>query len=421
MKKLSLAILLLTGALTSAQEILTLEAAYRLSEENYPLANQLSLLEEKNARELEILHKEYLPRIDLNAKATYQSDITEIPLDLGEQRIETVDKDQYRATLDVEQLIFNGGRTDARKELKTLEIRSQQQEVRVSLYQIKKRINHYFFGILQLREQLSLLDSKKEALSERIREVESQVKNGTALPASENILYAELLKIGQQQDEVRSQHLSFLKSLSAYVATPLDPSTVLELPEEEKYLTGAGARPETLLFSLKQEELEQQQNLLSKNLYPNIYGFAQGGYGRPGYNMLDNSFQDFYMVGVRLNWNVFDWGKIREQKRSVEISKDLIASEEETFNFNNNLELEEAEMKLIAIRKLLEKDREIIALREQILESTQSQLTHGVITPSEFLIEFNNLFEAKINRQLHEIELEMAWADYQIIKGNTEK
>ena len=180
-----------------------------------------------------------------------------------------------------------------------------------------------------------------------------------------------MLKIKQQQDEVESQLQTFLKSLSAYIAKPVDTSTVLELPAQEKiFCNGMEARPETVLYNLKQEELDQQQSLLSKSLYPNIYGFAQGGYGKPGYNMLDNSFQDFYMVGVKLNWNVFDWGKVQEQKKSLEISKDLIESERETFNFNNRVELEEAQMKIDKIQKMLERDREIIALREGIVETT---------------------------------------------------
>lgn len=421
MKKVSILFLLFISSITSAQEILTLEECYDLAEENYPLASKLSLLEEKTARELDVIQKDYLPKIDLNAKATYQSDVIEIPMDFGGQSIESVDKDQYRATVDVEQLIYNGGRINARKDLKEVELLSQKQEVKVNLYQIKKRINKYYFGSLQLRKQMALLDSKEEALSERIQELESQVKYGTALPASENVLKAEMLKINQQQDEVRSQLQTFLNSLSAYIAIPVDTSTVLELPEQGISILETGFRPETLLFNLKEKELDQHKSLLSKSLYPNIYGFAQGGYGKPGYNMLDNSFEDFYMVGVKLHWNLFDWGKVKEQKKSLDISKDLVETERETFNFNNNIEQEEAQMKISKIRKMLEKDREIIALRERIAETANSQLTHGVITPSEFLTEFNNLYEAKINQQLHEIDLEMAKADYKVIKGNTEK
>lgn len=419
MKKVSLIFLLLISSLSSAQEILTLEECYELAQENYPLARQLTLLEEKTARELEVIGKDYLPKIDLNAKATYLSDVIEIPLQTP-QGIEAIDKDQYRATVDVEQLIFNGGKLEARKQLKEAELQAQKQEVKVNLYQIKKRINRYYFASLQLREQMDLLHSKQEALAERIRELESAVKYGAALPASEDILKAEMLKIDQQKDDVQARLHTAQKSLSAYIAIPVDTATVLELPAQDRLLSAEGLRPENEFFSLKAEELDQNKDLLSKSLYPNIYGFAQGGYGKPGYNMLDNSFQDFYMVGVKFNWNIFDWGKVKEQKRSLDVSKDLLAAERETFNFNNNVELEEAQMKIRQFQQMLEKDGEIIALRERIVETANSQLTHGVITPSEYLTEFNNLYEARINRQLHELDLEMAKADFRVIKGNTE-
>lgn len=383
--------------------------------------SQLSLLEEKAARELEAIQKDYLPKLNINAKASYQSDVTEIPIDFGEQSFESVDKDQYRATLDVEQLIFNGGRINARKKLTDIELQSQAQEVRITLYQIKKRINNYYFGILQLREQLQLLDSKATVLADRVKEIESQVKYGTALPAAENVLKAEILKVNQQQDEVESELNTALKSLSAYIAKPVDTTTILELPEQEMVFQTEGSRPEITFFKLKEQELDQNKELLSKSLYPNVYGFAQGGYGKPGYNFLDNSFQDFYMVGVKLNWNVFDWGKVKEQKKSIDISKDLINAERETFNFNNNIELEEAQMRIDKIQKMLVKDSEIIALREDIVETSNSQLNNGVITPSDYLTEFNNLYEAKINQQLHKIDLEMAKANYKVIKGNSEK
>lgn len=421
MKKIAVLFLLLSSPIISGQEILTLEECYHLADANYPLASKLPLLEEKTHRELEVINKEFLPKIDLNAKATYQSDVIEIPVDFGGQGIEPVDKDQYKASLDVEQLIFNGGRINSRKRLKEAELLSQKQEVKVDIYQIKKRINKYYFGILQLRAQIAILESKEETLNERIQELGSRVKYGTVLPASEDVLKAEILKIRQQKDEVESQLLTSQKSLSAYIAIPVDTTTLLELRPRGNSVLPERSRPETKLFSLKEKELEQQQSLLSKSLYPRIYGFAQGGYGKPGYNMLDNSFDDFYMVGLKLNWNVFDWGKVKKQKKSLNISKELIEAERETFIFNNNIELEEAGIKISKAQEILKKDMEIIALRENILKTADSQLTHGVITSSEFLTEFNKLYEAKINQNLHEINLEMAKADYNIIKGITEK
>ncbi|MGB7843419.1 MAG: TolC family protein, partial [Salinimicrobium sp.] len=225
MKVTSILFLLLISSVTSAQGILSLQECYDLAEENYPLASQISLLEEKTAHEIEVIQKDYLPKIELNGKATYQSDVIEIPLKFDGQTINSVDKDQYRASLDVEQLIFNGGKIDAKKELIRAELLSRSQQVKVSLYEIKKMINKYYFGILELREKKALLISKEDALEERLQEMESLVRYGAALAASEEVLKAEILKIKQQQDEVESSLHKALKTLSLYIAIPVETST----------------------------------------------------------------------------------------------------------------------------------------------------------------------------------------------------
>jgi hypothetical protein len=63
-------------------------------------------------------------------------------------------------------------------------------------------------------------------------------------------------------------------------------------------------RPELQLFDLQSEQIEISKNTISKKvIYPNA--FAQAGYGNPGLNMLDNSFQTF-TCSVKAHWNVFE-------------------------------------------------------------------------------------------------------------------
>jgi hypothetical protein len=40
-----------------------------------------------------------------------------------------------------------------------------------------------------------------------------------------------------------------------------------------------------------------------------------------------------------------------------------------------------------------------------------------VITSSDYLVELTNLYEAKINQKVHEIQLDLAKANYQVVKG----
>lgn len=418
MKENLTALLVLLSLVVNAQQKLTLEDCYALANKNYPIAKQAELLQQKNTYEIDVLKKGKLPKIDLNAQATYQSEVTELPIKIPNVVVTPLNKDQYRATLDVNQLIYNGGVIDANAKLKEAQTKTQQQQVAVSLYQLKTRINQYYFSILLLQEKEALLISKQEQLSSRIKEVQSGVKYGAILPASEKVLEAEILKIKQQLIEIKSDKTKLLQNLATLTYSPIENTTKLVKPNFTIDFKKESNRPELKLFDLQSQQIETSSILLSKNQLPKVNAFGQAGYGNPGLNMLNNSFETFYMVGLKANWNVFDWNKTKAEKQALSISKEIINSEKETFTINNQMQLQEFENEIQKNQDILATDTEIIDLRNTILKSSDSQLKNGVITSSDYIVEFTNLYEAKTNQKLHEIQLELAKANYQVIKGN---
>lgn len=418
MKRLFFTIFGLAPLFLSAQQTLTLEECYSLAEKNYPLAKQTELLEEKTKSEIKVLEKEKLPKLDFNAQATYQSDVIQFPFQIPNSTVEPPNKDQYRATLDANQLIYNGGNIAANSKLKTAELETQQQQIAVNLYTLKNRINQSYFSVLLFQEQEKLLISKMEQLDARIKEVSAGVKYGAVLPASEQVLKAEQLKLEQQLSQIDFDKQKALKNLSILVFQDLDNNTILIKPAIFIAPEMASQRPELELFNLQETQLETSKEVISKSNYPKLLGFAQAGYGNPGLNMLDNSFQDFYILGLKLNWNIFDWGKTKEQKQAVDISKEIVSTEKETFVLNNEMQQKEAESDINKYEAMLRKDSEIIELREKVLQATTSQLQNGAITSSEYITELNNLYEARIDQQLHEVQLALAKANYKVIKGN---
>lgn len=411
-------IFLLVVTISNAQQKLTLEECYALVNNKYPIAKQTNLLQQKATYEIEAINKGKLPKIDLNAQATYQSDVTQLPIKLPNVTVNPLNKDQYRATLDVNQLIYNGGLIEANTKLKEAQTLTQKQQVEVSLYQLKTKINQLYFSILLLQERESLLISKKEQLLSKIKEVQSGVKFGAILPASEKVLEAENLKIKQQLAEINSDRTKLFQNLASLTFSEIDSKTKLERPTSTIDFAKESSRPELKLYDLQSEQIETSSAILSKNYLPKVNAFGQAGYGNPGLNMLDNSFQTFYMVGVKANWNVFDWNKTKSEKQALLVSKEIVSSEKETFQLNNQLQLQEFENEIKKQEEILKTDSELIELRNYILKSSDSQLKNGVITSSEYIVEFTNLYEAKINQKLHEIQLELAKANYQVIKGN---
>jgi outer membrane protein TolC len=399
-----------------AQETLNIEGCYTLASTNYPLAKQTDLLLQKLVLEIDVINIGKLPKIDLNAQATYQSDVTGIPINLP--NVTPINKDQYRAALDVNQLIYNGGLIDANSKLKTSKTKIQQQQVEVNLYQIKTQINQFYFSVLLLQNQKTLLLSKQDQLATKINEVKSGVKYGAILPSSEKVLEAEKLKIKQQLVSIQFDKKRLLENLSALTYSTINENVVLTQPIIKIDFNLENNRPELKLFELQNEQIEESKNIISKSKLPKINAFGQAGYGNPGLNMLDNSFQTFYMVGLKANWNVFDWNKSKTEKQLLSISSAIVSSEKETFLLKNKIQLQVMENEIIKTEDILKTDSEIITLRKDVIKSLDAQLKNGVITSSEYLVEFTNLYEAKANQKMHEIQLDLAKANYQVSKGN---
>ena len=65
---------------------ITLEECQRKTQENYPLVHQYGLVEKTKEYNLENAAKGYLPQFALSAKASYQSEVTEIPVKLPDRK-----------------------------------------------------------------------------------------------------------------------------------------------------------------------------------------------------------------------------------------------------------------------------------------------------------------------------------------------
>ena len=409
-------ILIVTMSLSAfAQQKVTLNDCYNLVEINYPLVKQHQLLAQQNQIDKKIITNSKLPQFNIDAQATYQSDVVEVPI--PNSNIESLNKDQYRATFSVNQLIYNGGLTNAALKVKLGQLKTKQKQLDANIYQLKTQINQLYFSVLLTQETYKLLEAKKRQLQSKLKEVKSGIKYGVLLPASDSVLEAELLKIKQQFIEVESRKSSLIETLSSLIGQSLSSLTEFEVPLIKTQLQTEINRPELDLFQFKKEEINNQKMLISKQNAPKLNGFATGGYGNPGLNMLDNSFQPFYTVGVKLHWNVFDWNTNKRKQETVAINKDIIENETEIFKLNTNIELNKQQQEIQKISAFINSDLEIITLREKVLKTIDSQLKNGVITSSTYITEFTNLFEAENTLLKHRIQIQLAKANYNIIKG----
>lgn len=400
----------------SQNNTLSLEACYEGLKTNYPLVKQGAILEQQNNAELSVISSKTLPQFNFNAQATHQSEVTEVPIPNVD--INSLNNDQYRATLTANQLLYNGGRIKASQDLQNSSTQRKQQEVEVNLHQLKQRVNQLYFSILLIEDQILLLNARKEQLYSKLNEVKSGVKNGVLLPTSDKVIEAELLKILQQYQEANNNKSKLITSLSTLIGVPLNTETSFQKPLLSILETNDLNRPELSLFNLQKQEIEQQQNVLSKAIAPELNGFATGGLGNPGLNFLENDFSAYYIVGLKLNWNVFDWNGNKNQRQALNFSKELIKNQEEIFRLNTNTALNEQQKEMQTLESTIAIDQQLMSLQQEVVHTFDAQLKNGVITTSQYIIELTKLYEAENLFNQHKTQLELAKANYNTLKGD---
>ncbi|HEX5742334.1 MAG TPA: TolC family protein, partial [Flavobacteriaceae bacterium] len=355
---------------------------------------------------------------DLLAQTTYQSDVTKMPIVIPNNPVEALNKDQYKANISINQLIYNGGLIEASTSAKIADLKTRQQQIEVSLYQLLNQVNQLYFSILLHQEKKALLTSKKNQLEVKLKEIKSGIKYGMLLPTSDKVIEVELLKIQQQFTEIEQSSKNLISTLSAIIGVEIISNTQLQTPEIITDLTNEIKRPETTLFELQKTQVNAYKNVIAKKNNPKIIGFATGGYGNPGLNMLENSFQTYYIAGIKLNWEVFDWNKSKKEQESIQINNDIIDNQQEIFKLNTSIELEQQLSEIEKLSATINVDKDIIDLHKEILATADSQLKNGVITASAYITELTQLYEAENNLSTHKIQLLLAKVNYKTIKGN---
>lgn len=384
-------------------QTLTLEECYDLAKQNYPLIKRHDLIAKTKEYNLQNAAKGWLPQIQIVGQATYQNDVIQFPLQLPNMTIEPLSKDQYKVYADVQQNIYGGGMIANQKKMATINSEIELQKTEVETNQLEMRINQIYFGILQTDEQLQQTELTKSDLSSGLKKAEAQLENGVIFRSNVDVLKAQIVNLEQKQMELQSTKKSFLQMLSLFINKNIDENTTLEKPEKI-LIQDENKRAELKLFDLQKQGLEQQKaNINSKNL-PKIGAFFQGGYGKPGFNMLKNEFDIFYIGGLRLNIPISGFYTRKNDLALVETQQQEIEVLKENFLFNQQFRTIQNNSDLDKIQQLINKDNELIELRESIKKASLAQLENGVITTNDYLREVNELDRAKNQKIIHEIQ-----------------
>jgi outer membrane protein TolC len=333
--------------------------------------------------------------------------------------ISPLDKDQYGAVIQADQVIWDGGAGKAQKESVIKTTISDKKRLDTEIYQVYERVNQLFFGIILINENLKISQLYIDELNRGLEKVKSGEQTGLANQSDVDAVNVELLNVMQKETELKSNRRAFLNMLNAMTGSKISADEVFKVPEiSENDLNDRNLRPELEAFDAQKALILSQKNLVDAKNMLKLGAFIQGGYGKPGLNMLKNNFDSYFIGGIRLSWNFGGYYTRKNEIAQIKVNSQQVEIQKNVFLYNLNLKNSQQIENIKKIKTMIITDNNIIELRKRISAASEAKLDNGTISVSDYLSELSKLDIARRVKSAREIEYLSALYDYKNTLNN---
>ncbi|MGI6223390.1 MAG: TolC family protein [Prevotella sp.] len=381
---------------------ISLEECKSMARENYPAIKQYGLIERSRDYNLSNVAKGWLPSVSVSAVGAGFTDV----LDANKlPAAASLDMDNYlvNGSLTVNQKIYDGGRTANQKKMLSQQAEVDKRQLDVTMYDINARVEQLYFGVLLLDEQIRQNLLLQEDLGISRKTVESMMKGGIANQSDLDAVSVEQVKAQQNEGSLRTSRKSYLTMLGTFIGKELPDNTDLKRPlDSDETMIGERKRPELHYFDAQLKLLDLQKEKLNANLRPTLSAF---GFGAIHNRLIDNIHPGMLAGGLTLSWNIGALYTRKNDLHQIDVQREQIEANRETFLFNNRLDKENTNGQIENLKKLIAQDDEIVRLRQSIRSKSEKKVQLGTETVNEMLRDINAVSEASQQKAIHEVQL----------------
>jgi outer membrane protein TolC len=408
------------AAPTDSLRLSTLQAdAVRLD----PRQRQLQLQASATNLRLRNIAAERLPALSANGQAQYQSAVTQISVPLPGITIPTPPHDTYDARINAQESIFDPT-VAPRRNVELAQLAESQAQVRVSLFGLRQEVTDAFFTAASLTERATTIQATISDLDARLRETQTRLREGAALPGDTASIAATLLQRRQDLLQLNSDRRAAMARLSELAGRPLPTGAPFVLPDFATAVAAAidsldqlRARPEYEQFRASRDRLASQEAVTAAQEKPRVSAFGRVGYGKPGLSMLSTEFQSYWLAGVQVQWSPWTWGATDRDREVVEVQREIVSTNEAAFTQALRRNVQQSLATISRLDSTLALDERIITLREAIDRESRARLQEGAITAADYVDRNTDLLAARLARVQHRVELSQARANFLTMLG----
>lgn len=369
---------------------------------NYPRIKEMEEQLKADGVKESIIRAGYLPTVNTNISYRFDAPVAkaEFPLPTGPATIQFTPYNNYNAALNVQQLIYDFGRTklklgknDAEHSLNIENLDNSRNAIAYEVAQLYYNIQFYQKAIQVQNDQLS-------SLRENERLIRARIKNGDALEY--DLLTTQVRtanatnRLNDLQSQLEKQYV-LMQWLSATDAHGKIPAR--ESYDELTLLMEAGdwksINPEAKVI---QKQLDVYQYDLKESAVesrPTFTGTASGGV-RNGYQPDIDQFRINGSVGVGLNIPILSGDRPKLRQKLTQVQIDATKASLTTLENNIRKDLATVQEDFRNLQEKIKNTSVLVSQAERAYSLAQVRFKEGLITNVELLTAQTNVEDAKL-------------------------
>jgi len=319
----------------------------------------------------------------LSAAASYTRNIEKPSMFFGGNKIEIGSDNAYAASLDLDQVLWAGGKVATGIKMAGIYSDSSAERLRAARNTVRKAVTQMYYSVLLSRAMADIQEETLELSRQHLSVIETRYRQGLA---SDLALLRQRVEVSNNEPAV-TQNLNYYEAglLALKDLLGLSPDAELELtgamgcspaepaPLDELYRAAMAARPEYRLADLEKRLAAQNVTLEKAGHYPYLNAFAS----RSFQGQTDDSFPGSderswaLTAGVRLNLPLFSGGSVSSRVKQADLAlrtaEENLASAERGLKITVKkawLELREASQRLASQAAAVETARKALAATE---------------------------------------------------------
>lgn len=332
------------------------------------------------------------------------------------------DGNVYDAALQVRYPVYGGGAAAAKARAGTAGLRAARSELGVEHLTLLYDVRRAYYSALGAEAKAGAARQSVERLRRHLDEITAAAEAGAAsdetrLTAEARLRQAEGAMLLADADVTKAQLA--LGGLLMEPGTAVIPHGLLNQPlfDERDVPPEAVPRPEIAALDSRVEQSEYLRRAARGVLLPSLSTAAAWHYAKPGVNLPQNEWMDYYTVGVTASWTLWDFRARTHRTRQAHAAVRQLAAKRDELQAAIETQQHTALTALHAARAARGKAFDRMELERQRLTLAEGRLRTGMASESEYLDAQDDFTAAQTELAAALVRVRLAEADVLLARG----